>query len=74
MNTDEPQERRVTDRLKVGDRVQLSELGRLHPKIVDRKGRIVSVSKNGSYYRVLWDGLKTPAAYHHTYIEIDADS
>ena len=56
-------------RLKVGDRVQLSELGRRHPRIVDREGVIVGVSKSGMRFRVLWDGLKLPAVYHHSYLE-----
>jgi hypothetical protein len=55
--------------LKVGDRVRLSENGRRQSRIVDRKGVIIGVSKTGTRFRVLWDGLKLPAFFHHSFIE-----
>lgn len=53
---------------RVGDRVQLSDLGRLDPRIVDRTGRIVGVSKRGACVRVLWDGLRSAVTYDHSSI------
>lgn len=54
---------------RIGDRVQLSDLGRLKAKRPDRSGVVVGVSRSGSQFRVQWDGLKLPYFVHWTFLE-----
>lgn len=56
-------------RFNVGDRVRLSESGRRQARIVDREGVIIGVSKTGTRFHVLWEGLKLPAFFHHSFLE-----
>ena len=57
--------------LKIGDRVQLSELGKKNSRTPDKKGVIVGLPKSSSKYQVKWDGVKLPQVIHRTYVEYD---
>jgi len=35
----------------------------------DRLGTVLSVNSQGTIYKVLWDGTKSPQAYHISFIE-----
>lgn len=57
--------------LRVGDRVQVSEkyvlhFGRWGRTNLKRVGRVTSIYD--IHVKVLWDGLKNPVSYHHTFI------
>jgi len=53
----------------VGDRVQLSELGRDRSPLMHRTGVVVSTSRTGTMYMVLLDGRVRPVQLHWTYLE-----
>ena len=59
---------------KVGDRVQLSELGRSRYRETSRIGTVIKIPKPGSgggSVEVLFDGNKQPTRIHHSYIELE---
>jgi hypothetical protein len=53
----------------VGDRVQLSELGRSRSPNMTATGVVVSTSKTGTMYMVLLDGRARPVQLHWSYLE-----
>jgi hypothetical protein len=53
----------------VGDRVQLSELGRSRSPNMTTTGVVVSTSRTGTMYMVLLDGRARPVQLHWTYLE-----
>jgi hypothetical protein len=56
----------------VGDRVQLSVLGRSRSPHMHTAGVVVSVSRTGTMYMVLLDGRVRPVQLHWSYLEADA--
>ena len=64
----------VKPEFKVGDRVQLSELGRSRYKEPDRTGTVIKIAKpasGGGSVEVRFDGNKQASRIHHSYIEIE---
>lgn len=53
----------------IGERVQLSELGRSRSPLMIRTGVVVSGSRTGTTYRVLLDGRRRPVLLHWSYLE-----
>jgi len=56
---------------RIGDRVQLSELGRDRSPNMNTTGVVVSVSRTGTVYMVLLDGRVRPVQLHWTYLEAE---
>ena len=54
---------------KIGDRVQLSELGRSRSPKTPEFGTVVRISRSGTSFAVLLDGRLRPIRLHWTYIE-----
>jgi hypothetical protein len=57
---------------KVGDRVQLSELGRSRYREPSRTGTVIKIPKPGSgggSVEVRFDGNKQASRIHHSYLE-----
>jgi len=64
----------VKANFKVGDRVQLSALGRSRYKNSSRTGTVVKIPKpasGGGSVQVHFDGNKQTTRIHHSYIEIE---
>jgi hypothetical protein len=62
----------VKSDLKVGDRVQLSELGRSRYREPNRIGTVIKIAKpasGGGSIEVRFDGNKQTSRIHHSYIE-----
>jgi hypothetical protein len=53
----------------IGDRVQLSELGRSRSPNMTATGVVMSTSRTGTMYMVLLDGRARPVQLHWTYLE-----
>jgi hypothetical protein len=65
-----PPEANALSAFKIGDRVQLSSLGRSRsPKLAERSGSVVGLARNSQSVRVLFDGRKTPALLHLSYVQ-----
>lgn len=64
-------EKETDEQFCVGDRVKLSELGRLRIRRTGKhSGSVVSApKKGGKSVSVLFDGKKRPTAVHRAYIE-----
>jgi hypothetical protein len=56
----------------VGDRVQLSELGRSRSPHMHTTGVVVTISRTGTMYMVLLDGRIRPVQLHWSYLEAEA--
>ena len=69
-----PKTSSVVGKFAIGDRVQLSELGRARcPRFRVRLGEIVGYSLTGVSLRVVWSGNVSPSSLHHSYLETVAD-
>ena len=64
-----------TDRIAVGARFKLSELGRIRcPKLADMVGVVVGVSHRTTGTTVLFDGTERPTILHRDYIRPSSDA
>jgi len=55
----------------IGDRVDLSELGRSrHPRDKEKKGTIVGQTLYPNSVRIIWDGSRWPVAVHRDYLQL----
>jgi len=60
---------RETERIAVGTRFQMSELGAVRcPRLANKVGTVVGSSRYNSGLTVLFDGNKTPTCLHRDYI------
>jgi hypothetical protein len=59
---------------QIGDRVQLSELGRRGAKKATRTGVILAASRTKSQFRVKWDDAKVPQMIYFDYLEPESPS
>jgi hypothetical protein len=55
--------------LRIGDRVQLSELGRKGAKQPDRTGVVVAISRSGTQCTIMWDGVRAAQVFYFTLLE-----
>jgi hypothetical protein len=56
--------------LRIGDRVQLSELGKSrYAKARSMKGTVVKFPRGGRTVEVLLDGNKLPTRLHRSYVQ-----
>jgi hypothetical protein len=55
--------------LRIGDRVQLSELGRRGAKQPDRTGVVLAISRSGTQCTILWDGVRASQVFYFTLLE-----
>lgn len=58
-----------TDRIAVGTRFKMSELGRIRcPDLADKTGVVVAESPRTTGITVLFDGAQRPTVLHRDYI------
>jgi hypothetical protein len=56
---------------EVGDRVRLSELGRVRaPKMSAKAGTVIGFARLSSGVKVLFDERKSPTTLHFSYLEL----
>jgi hypothetical protein len=55
--------------LRIGDRVQLSELGRKGAKQPDRIGVVLAISRSGTQCTIMWDGVRAAQVFYFTLVE-----
>ena len=54
---------------RIGDRVQLSELGRKCAKQPDRTGVVLAISRSGTQCTIMWDGVRAAQVFYFTLLE-----
>ena len=62
----------MRENFQIGERVQLSELGKRTAKKPFRTGVVTGVSRSGAQCQVQWDDARLPQLYHVDFLERSA--